>query len=145
MTSRQKRVLIILCVLVIFIAVLLIFSPILKSTPIDIKVGETYQGTITLEDPPDAIDNTYRKHTYTFSVLVNEVYSINFNSLSGGSLLLFEYHDGNRTPLLSIGSGASGVKEYKVNSAGQKIFLIESPAVECPAEYSLRITKIRDS
>jgi hypothetical protein len=141
--SWKKRILIISCVVVVFIAVLLIFSPILRSTPIDIDVGETYQDTITLEDPSDVLDNKYRRHTYTLSVLIEDTFTIHLNSLSGGSLLLFEYHDKNRTPLLSLSGGGSGVTEYEVHSAGQKIFLVESPGDECPSEYSLRIIKAR--
>ena len=141
--SMKKRIMFFSGVLVVFIAVLLIFSPILRSTPIDIDVGETYQGTITLDDPSDVLDDKYRRHTYTLSVLVEDTFTINLNSVSGGSLLLFEYHDNNRTPLLSLSGGGSGVSEYDVNSAGQKIFLVESPADECPSEYTLRFNKGR--
>jgi hypothetical protein len=139
--SMKNRILIISCVVVIFIAFILIFSPILRSQPIAIKVGETYQDIITVDDPSAGSDKDYRRHTYSLNVLSKEKYTININSLSGDAILLFENHDGNITQLMEISTGGMGATEYEVHSAGKKIFYIEALASDCPAEYQLKVYK----
>lgn len=95
------------------------------------------------EDPPDISDKDYRRHTYSINVFSNEKYTFKVSSLSYDVILLYEYRDDKKTQLLYVETLGSGTTEYEVHSAGQKTLFVEALAVECPAEYSLRVEKVK--
>ena len=142
--SKKTRILIVSGIVVVAIVLLLIFSPILKSKPIAIEPGLTYQDTIMPEDTPDSTDKDYRRHTYSLNVVVDTTYTFEASSLSDASILVFEYHDGDKIHLLSVHAMGSGMKDHTFHSAGLKIFYVEALADECPAEYSLRVTEVEE-
>lgn len=142
--SRKPRYLLISGIVLVAIALLLIFSPILKSKPIAIEPGFTYQDTITLEDKPDNTDKDYRRHTYSLTTAVNVTWLFEVSSLSDDPIRLIEDHDGKRIQLLTTDAMVSAKTEYKFHSAGLKIYYIEAPAGGLPADYSLKVTKIKE-
>ena len=140
--AKKSNVLIISAIALVFIAVILIFSPIFKSKPLKIEPGLTYQDTIMPEDPPNNPNDDYRCHIYSINVFSREKYTFEVNSLSDDVILLLEYRDNKKYWLMEVEAGVSGTIEYTVNSAGQKILYVEALAAECPAEYELKITKL---
>ena len=138
----KNRILVISCIVLVAIAVILVFSPILKSKPIAVEAGLIYLDTIMPDDAPDISDKEYRRHTYSLNVLSKEKYTIEVSSLSDDRILLFEYYNRNKTQLVHVDTMASATIEYEVSSAGQKIFYVEALADACPAEYRLKITKL---
>jgi hypothetical protein len=142
--SKKSRVLIISGIVLVAIALLLIFSPIFKSKPITIEPGLTYQDTIMAEDTPDSTDKDYRRHTYSLTVAVNTTYTFEASSLTYASILVFEYHDGDKIQILRVDAMGTVMKNYTFHSAGLKIFYVEALADECPAEYSLRVTRAEE-
>lgn len=141
--SKKSRVLTISGIVLVAIVLILIFSPIFKSKPVLIELGFTYYDTINPEDALYSADKDYRRHTYSLTVAVDEIYRFEASSLSDDSILLLEYHDGDRIQLLDLGAGGSGLKEHTFHSAGLKIFYVEAPADELPADYSLKVTKVK--
>lgn len=143
--SQKNRLLAISSIILAAIALLLIFSPILKSKPIKIVPGFTYQDTITKEDAPDVEDKDYRRHTYSLSVFVNTTYRFEASSLSDDVILVFEYYGDDKIQLLRIDAMGSGTTDYTYGSAGLKIIYVEALTEDLPADYSLKVTKIGES
>jgi hypothetical protein len=141
--SRKKRGLIISGIVLVAVVLILIFSPILKSKPIAIEFGLTYQDTIMPQDSPDVKDKDYRRHTYSFNAPADETCTFEASSLSDDVILVYEYHDGDKIQLLRVEAMGSGTAEHTFHSTGLKIIYVEALADECPADYSLRVTKVK--
>ena len=143
--AKKHKALIISAIVLVVIAVILIFSPILKSKPIAIEPGTTYQDTILPEDAPDITDKDYRRHTYSLNVAVDETYKFAVSSLSRDVIVVYEYYKDAKTQIILVASLESGTADHTFRSAGQKRIFVEALADECPADYSLRVTKVADS
>jgi hypothetical protein len=140
--SWKKRALIITGIVIVAIVLLLIFSPILKNKPVKIEPGIMYQDTITIKDASDSFDKNYRRNAYSLTVAVDTTWTFEVSSLSGGSILVFEYYEGNRIHILSVPANQSRTADHHFVSAGLKIIWVEVLYNECPADYSLRVTLI---
>ena len=140
--SGKQKALIISVLVVVFIAYLLIFSPILKGEPVKIETGYTYLDTIDSEDPPGFDEELDHRHSYTMNVFVDTTYNFAVSSLSDTVIVLYEYHDGDKIHLLNINAGDSANIDHTFHSAGRKIFYIESPTHGLPADYSFRVTHV---
>lgn len=139
----KNRILVISSIIVIAIAVILIFSPILRTKPVPMKSGETYRETITLEDKSDiSEDKEYRRHTYSLNIIKEDEYTFEIYALSDGDIILFEYYQNEKKQLVHVSAGGMATISYDTNSAGQKIFYIETLAETCPAEYRLKVNKL---
>ena len=138
--SRKKKGLIITGIVLVAVALLLYFSPILKSQPIAIESGVTYQNTIMPKDAPDFTDKDYRRHTYSLYANTKDTYTFEASSLSDDVILINEYYEGEKKQILSIDALESGTADQTFNSTGQKIIYVEALADALPAEYTLRVT-----
>ena len=138
--SRKKKALIISGIVLVAVALLLIFSPILKSQPVAIEPGITYRDTIMPKDAPDFTDKDYRRHTYSLYANTKDTYTFEASSLSDDVILVCEYYEGEKKQILSIDALASGMKEQTFSSTGQKIIYVEALADGLPADYTLRVT-----
>lgn len=143
--SRRKKGLIITCTVLVAVALILIFSPILKSKPIEVEIGFTYQDTILPEDAPDFHDNDYRRHTYSFNAHADDTYTFEAGLLSDDAIVVYEYYEGEKKQILSISAGESGAADHTFHSTGRKIICVAALADELPADYSLRVTKSEKS
>ena len=140
--AKKTRILIISAIVLVAIVLILIFSPILKSKPIAIVPGLTYQNTIMPKDAPDFTDKDYRRHTYSLNVAVDTTYTFEANSLSDDVILVFEQYYDDKIQILSVDAMGSGITDRTFTSAGLKIIYVEALGDECPADYSLRVTKV---
>ena len=140
--TRNSRTLIISGIILAAIILLLIFSPIIRSKPVKIEPGVTYQETISSTDSTDSFDKNYRRHTYSLTVAVNTTYEFEVSSLSDSSIMVFEYYEGNRIHLLSVPAMQNRTTEHHFVSAGLKIIWVEALADDCPADYSLQVIKV---
>ena len=142
---RKKKALIISGIVLVAIALLLIFSPILKSKPIAIELGITYQNTIMPKDAPDSTDKDYRRHTYSLYANTEDTYTFEASSLSDDIILIYEYYEGEKKEILSINAMVSRTVDQTFNSTGQKIIYVEALADRLPADYTLRVTIKKES
>jgi hypothetical protein len=142
--SRKSRVLIISGIVLAAVVLILIFSPILKSKPIEIEFGLTYQDTINPEDTPGIKDRDYRGHVYSFNAAADETYKFEASSLSDDIILVYEYYEGDKIQILRIEAMGSGEADHTFHSTGRKIICVEALADACPADYSLRVTKVEE-
>jgi len=140
--AKKYKALIISGIVLLAIVLILIFSPILKGKPIAIEPGLTYQNTISLTDAPDFTDKDYRRHTYSLNVAVGTTYTFEASSLSDDVILVCEYYYDDKTQILHVDAMGSGTANHTFVSAGQKIIYVEVLADECPADYSLCVTKV---
>ena len=140
--SINRRFLIISVIVLVAVFLVLYFSPILKSDPIPIEFGVTYQDTIMPKDAPDFKDKDYRGHFYSLTVFSDDVCLYEVSSLSDGAILVVEHYYDDRILVLHVGAGDSATKEYTYKSAGLKRIYIEALADELPAEYSFKVTKV---
>ena len=143
--SRKKKTLIISGIVLVAVVLILVFSPILKSKPIAIEPGFTYLNTINAKDAPDFEDKDYRRHTYSLNVAVDTTYTFAASSLSDDVILVCEYYYDDKTQILSVDAMGSAMTDRTFNSAGLKIIYVEALGDECPADYSLRVTKVEES
>ena len=143
--AKKKKSLIISGIVLVAIVLILIFSPILKSEPIAIEPGLTYQNTISSKDAPDFTDKDYRRHTYSLNVAVGTTYTFEASSLYGDVILVCEYYYDDKIKILSTDAMGSGTTDHYFNSAGLKIIYVEALADETPAEYTLRVTEVEES
>ena len=142
--STKKRTLIITGIVLVIVFLILYFSPILKSKPIEVEMGFTYQDTIMPKDAPDFTDKDYRRHTYSFNAHADDTYTFEASSLSDDVILVCEYYEGEKKQILSINAMASGTADRTFHSTGRKIIYVEALADGLPADYSLRITKAEE-
>ena len=140
--SKKHKVLIISGIVLVAIVLILIFSPILKSKPIKIEPGLTYQDTIMPKDAPDFKDKDYRRHTYSLNVAVDTTYTFEVSSLSDDFVVVYEHYYDDKFHILRVDAMGSGTKDHKFTSAGLKIIYVEALADGLPAEYTLRVTKV---
>ena len=143
--SRKQRGLIISIIVVVAVALILYFSPILKSKPIEVEFGFTYQDTIMPKDAPDFTDKDYRRHTYSFNAHADDTYTFEASSLSDDVILVCEYYEGEKKQILNINAMANEAADHTFNSTGRKIIYVEALADGLPADYSLRITEAEKS
>ena len=143
--SRKKKALIISIIVLVAVALLLIFSPILKSQPIAIELGITYENIIMPKDAPNFSDKDYRRHTYSLYANTEDTYTFEASSLSDDVILINEYYEGEKKLILSINTMESGTADQTFSSTGQKIIYVEALADALPAEYSLRVIIIVES
>ena len=143
--SKKTRILIISGIVLVAIVLILWFSPILKGKPIVIEPGLTYQNTIMPKDAPDFTDKDYRRYTYSLTVAVGTTYTFEVSSLSDDVILVCEYYYDDKIQILSVDPMGSGTANHTFVSAGLKIIYVEALGDECPADYSLRVTKVEDS
>jgi hypothetical protein len=142
--SKKSRNLIISGIVLVAIVLILIFSPILKSKPIAIEPGLTYRDTINSTDAPDVADKDYRRHTYSLTVAVNTTYTFEVTSLSDDVIVVYEHYYDDKFHILRVDAMESGTADRTFGSAGLKIIYVEAPADECPADYSLLVTKVEE-
>lgn len=140
--SKKHKVLIISGIVLVVIVLILIFSPILKSKPIKIEPGLTYQDTIMPKDPPDFKDKDYRRHTYGLNVAVDTTYTFEVSSLSDDCVMVYEHYYDDKFHILRVNAMESGTTDHKFTSAGLKLIYVEALADGLPADYSLRVTKV---
>jgi hypothetical protein len=143
--SRKKKALIISIIVLVAVALLLIFSPILKSQPIAIEPGITYEDTIMPKDAPNFSDKDYRRHTYSLYANTKDTYTFEASSQSDDIILINEYYEGEKKQILVINALQSDTADHTFNSTGQKIIYVEALADRLPADYTLRVTIIKGS
>ena len=142
--SRKKKGLIISAIVLVAVALILMFSPIFKSKPIEVEMGLTYRDTIMPKDAPAYNDKDYRRHTYSFNAHADDTYTFEASSLSDDVIRVGEYYEGDKIQIINVDVMAIGTAEHTFHSTGRKLIYVEALADGLPADYSLRITKAEE-
>ena len=148
--SKRSRILTLVVIILVAIFLILYFSPILKSKPIAIVSGFTYQDTIMPTDAPVQETETkrwLRVHIYSLDVAAGDTYTIDVSSLSDAFLQVWEWSEQEdrslvQSQILEVDGMTSETVNWNLRRAGTPKIYVDAYQEDTPAEYTLRVTKV---